>query len=59
MRPGTTAITLVGFFAVLTVLSGIAGIVVGGTSAMAGWWLVVVGGALLLAVLFSGQQSNA
>lgn len=41
----------------LTILSGIAGIVVGGTSAMAGWWLVIVGGALLLAVGLYGRRA--
>ena len=47
----------VGVFSVLTILSGIAGIVVGGTSAMAGWWLVIVGGALLLAVRLYGRRA--
>jgi hypothetical protein len=29
-------------------LSGIAGVAVGGTSALAGWWLVVVGSVLVV-----------
>jgi uncharacterized membrane protein HdeD (DUF308 family) len=28
------------------VMSGVAGITVGGTSAQAGWWLVIVGGTI-------------
>ena len=56
MMPSRTAETGVGVISVLTVLSGIAGIVVGGTSAMAGWWLVIVGGALLVAVTVHGRR---
>jgi hypothetical protein len=32
------------------IVSGIAGVTLGGTSAQAGWWLVVVCGILLVAV---------
>ena len=43
--------------AALFVLSGIAGISVGGTSAQAGWWLVVVGlVGLVLAVIELGRR---
>lgn len=49
--------TGLGVFAILMVLSGVAGIVVGGTSAAAGWWLVVVGSALFLAVTVYGRRS--
>lgn len=48
MIGGAAGWTLAAVFGALTVLSGIAGIAVGGTSAAAGWWLVVVGGLLLL-----------
>ena len=41
---------LVAFAAGLFVMSGIAGISVGGISAQAGWWLVVVGLILLVLV---------
>ncbi len=44
-------------FSVLMVLSGVAGIVVGGTSASAGWWLVVVGSALFVAVTVYGRRA--
>lgn len=47
-----------GAFAVLMVLSGIAGIAVGGTSAAAGWWLVVVGMALFVAVTAYGHRAT-
>ena len=57
MMPSRTAETGVGVISVLMVLSGIAGIVVGGTSAMAGWWLVIVGGALLVAVMVYGRRA--
>ena len=46
-----------GIFSVLMVLSGVAGIVVGGTSAAAGWWLVVVGSALSGAVTVYGRRA--
>jgi hypothetical protein len=35
----------------LLILSGIAGVTVGGTSAQAGWWLIVVCGILLVSVV--------
>jgi uncharacterized membrane protein HdeD (DUF308 family) len=35
--------SLLAMLGVLFVLSGIAGVTLGGTSAQAGWWLVVVG----------------
>jgi len=57
MMPSRTAETAVGVFSVLMVLSGVAGIVVGGTSAMAGWWLVIVGSALLVAVTVYGRRA--
>jgi hypothetical protein len=41
---------LVAFVAGLFIMSGIAGISVGGISAQAGWWLVVVGLILLVLV---------
>ena len=46
------SILLIAFAAGLFVLSGIAGISVGGISAQAGWWLVVVGliGLVLVAI---------
>jgi hypothetical protein len=44
------AVVVVAVAAVLFVMSGIAGISVGGGSAQAGWWLVAVG-VLVLAVL--------
>ena len=44
------AVVVVAVAAVLCVMSGIAGISVGGGSAQAGWWLVAVG-VLVLAVL--------
>jgi hypothetical protein len=37
-------------------LSGIAGVAAGGTSALAGWWLVVVG---LVLVVLAGQEIRA
>jgi hypothetical protein len=40
------------------ILSGIAGITVGGTSALAGWWLVAVFGAVLLGVLFVRSRAT-
>lgn len=39
---------IVGAIGVLQLVSGLAGIAVGGTAAAAGWWLVVVG--LLLTI---------
>jgi len=40
------------------ILSGIAGIAVGGTSALAGWWLVAVSGAVLFGVLFVRSRAT-
>lgn len=49
MRDRTNALGVV--VGIAFVLSGIAGIAVGGTSAQAGWWLVVVGGIVGVAAL--------
>jgi membrane associated rhomboid family serine protease len=37
------AVFLLAAMAVLSILSGIGGIAVGGTSAQAGWWLAAIG----------------
>jgi hypothetical protein len=42
---------------VLMILSGIAGVVVGGQSAQAGWWLIVVFGVALL-LTFAGARRH-
>ena len=57
MTASRMAETGLGIFAVLMVLSGVAGILVGGTSAAAGWWLVVVGSVLFLAVTVYGRRA--
>jgi uncharacterized membrane protein HdeD (DUF308 family) len=44
-------------FGVLFVLSGIAGITLGGASAQAGWWLVVVGLVMTLVGLAALRRS--
>lgn len=41
----------------LLLLSGIAGITVGGPSAQAGWWLVAVSGALLVALAWTMRRA--
>jgi len=51
-----TAWTIATAGAALLVLSGIAGVAVGGTSAAAGWWLIVVFGVLLVALLFQRSR---
>lgn len=43
MNNHTTKGIALALFGLLVVLSGIAGITLGGTPAQAGWWLVVVG----------------
>ena len=43
----------------LLVLSGIAGVAVGGTSAAAGWWLIVVHGTVLVALLVQRRRRTA
>ena len=55
--PNRVAETGLGVFSVLMVLSGVAGIVVGGASAAAGWWLVVVGSVLFVAVTVYGRRA--
>jgi uncharacterized membrane protein HdeD (DUF308 family) len=56
---GRGAFTAVAIIAVFVVLSGIAGITVGGTSAAAGWWLVVVGILAILAILIQDRGRRA
>ena len=45
---GNAAWTLAIVPALLMIVSGIAGLAVGGPSAAAGWWLIVVGGLLAI-----------
>lgn len=45
--------------AVLFMLSGLAGIAVGGRSAAAGWWMLVVGGVLLIALILERPRYRA
>jgi len=42
---------------VLLIMSGIAGVAVGGQSALAGWWLIVVFGVVML-FTFRGWRSR-
>ena len=46
-----TAWTIAAVAALLTVMSGVAGVAVGGVSAAAGWWLIVIGGVLFVGLL--------
>lgn len=43
---------------VVLVISGIAGIALGGPSAMAGWWLVIVFGFLLAWIIAGVRRSR-
>jgi hypothetical protein len=45
--------------AALMVMSGIAGVAVGGASAAAGWWLVAVGAMALLALWLTRSRRVA
>ena len=53
------AVILLAAMAVLFIVSGINGIVVGGVSAQAGWWLVVVGviGLVLIAIDYARSRA--
>jgi len=58
-RRPRVAVILLAVMAVLFILSGINGIVVGGVSAQAGWWLVVVGliGLVLIAIDYARSRA--
>lgn len=45
--------------AVLFMLSGLAGIAVGGPSAAAGWWMLIVGAALLVGIMLERPRYGA
>jgi len=51
--------TVAAIASALLVLSGIAGVAVGGPAAAAGWWLIVVHGTLLVALLAQRRRRTA